>query len=1630
MEPDSTDTGGTPPASAAPLVVSPTGAPTRPASPVDSMSADDYARAVNDALRPGGAQAPPPPPEASGWQTAAKAVGNWLSGFGQDIRAIYRTTASINNPNAATPADAQRAADAIQGMGSETSKGLAKIGTGLARLTSDVASSDAVAALGSGGVPAFKTLVQPKVNAALDSINQDIDNYYGTSDSPLAQATGQVTSIAAQMLLTPELGMESGAANLWGSLSPKFGEVGPKVLPWIIKKGVPAFETALRFGVGQEATNTNPYAPGLAQMAAASGIPGLDKIAADFTVNPNDPWWMARVKNASVNTITGVAAEAVGHAVMGAWNFGAARLVARGEDALLPKGTFPPGVTSKADKLDHLVSQGLANHEVVQNAVDGTHIESGSVVHAEPTADGGALIRPLHPSEVEPEYAPKAPVGGRPSADAQRFSDALGINPETNMMGGAKVDLRLQGGNTAKLETLESMDTRGQGAGKKALKAITDAADEHGINLTLQASPFGENAMSSEQLRNYYRDAGFRQAGPGSAEMNRAPGAQPELHRELTPGEEPKVPAEAVPVPQKAEADQLVNSANRYAKAAKAGNAGITPEQTQAHLDLAKKILATNDPAERAQIVKQAQLNLNHLSSKDAVRAQFDALTTQFQTELQAARGKSTWDKVLGQVKSLVGSGSPDDVASALREKYKGTDGLSASVLAGDVVKQKMGQDLASLSEALDARPNDPFLLGQAREGLDNFYSFSKEHQAAVSEVGRALNIRKARSLVNTKDFPFATEGGPLAGLATKDANQDVLKLAGQMQRRQSLPRINKVDPFQGKAMAAEYDKLPVNDPAAKPAYDALNSEVEEQYQRLQKAGYKFEFTDKDPYKNSAEMMKDVRENKTLKVFKTSGDQAHPYMTPEQNDKFRAVHDLLAHAGPGNQFGPAGEENAYRLHASTLSDQALPALASETRGQNSWVNFGPNADLPPAQRPFAQQKAAMWPKEYLGDYGNMPGASEHGQTPYITPTMSDNDVRGMLRIIKMSDGAPRDPEMIRDAAELIHKGTGLAKVTEMVVNGILSGPRTLGTIFQSGMMMNAFENSSRYAAGVFTRNPILRQQAADQMFANFSQMKDAIGAGWTAMKEGRSITNPMSVGREIGYTEAGPSKNIVARTTGQVVRMPGNLIQGIDEFLGVLGQRQFIVGRSLQMGREAGLTGNDLASRVADDLRNSYDRKTGVCIVPGAVQYGQNFAFKTPLRGDQWASGVRSFTIDHPESRLIVPVVKTAGNIFDRSWQMTPGLNKLNAGYAAKIAQGGEVAATARTQAGIGAAMWATAMYGVMAGHITGAGPSDPALKKLWLKDNQPYSLKVGDQNYEYKRWEPWSTIIGLAADAHTIYHEMADGKTSDPSDLMYAGTAALAHNLGSKSYLSTMFQLMDAVGSGDASKMKSFMEHMAGEAVPFSSALNTLNPDDTQREVRGMADAMMAKVPGLSTRLDPKFNIFGEPTMKTPGYFNRAFDTWGMSKPSGKNVEDDLLELKGRLNSLPAQNYKGLGLDLTDRSQWENPLLSENRGKSPWIRYNELMRSPMYGLPSFRSKLEDFIKSPRWEESSIGTQQFPGGTRLQEVQALKSSAEEHAMQQVMAEYPKLDQAFRLQLQAKGNALRSTNYQNSVNAQP
>jgi hypothetical protein len=195
------------------------------------------------------------------------------------------------------------------------------------------------------------------------------------------------------------------------------------------------------------------------------------------------------------------------------------------------------------------------------------------------------------------------------------------------------------------------------------------------------------------------------------------------------------------------------------------------------------------------------------------------------------------------------------------------------------------------------------------------------------------------------------------------------------------------VDPVRAKKIADEYDKMKhdPDHPAVKASYHALAKETMDQFHHITKNdGLKISWMKDghDPYAKTPHLgAKDVKENNHLHVYPTEGGfgstegqpSDHPMLQKTGvhvdgkemlvNDAFRAVHDYYGHFKEGHGFRANGEENAWRHHVSMYSPKARAAMTTETRGQNSYVNYGPhgehNRKASSSDTHFADQKAGV-----------------------------------------------------------------------------------------------------------------------------------------------------------------------------------------------------------------------------------------------------------------------------------------------------------------------------------------------------------------------------------------------------------------------------------------------------------------------------------------------------------------------------------------------------------------------------------------------------------------------------------------------------------------------------------------------
>ncbi len=174
---------------------------------------------------------------------------------------------------------------------------------------------------------------------------------------------------------------------------------------------------------------------------------------------------------------------------------------------------------------------------------------------------------------------------------------------------------------------------------------------------------------------------------------------------------------------------------------------------------------------------------------------------------------------------------------------------------------------------------------------------------------------------------------------------------------------VSSLDEYKSKAISNEFEKMKDDptDPKVSAAYEKMAEETIAQYKEIINDGYFVEINNQEPYSSSEDMISDLNKNKRFKVFSTESGFGDTPITEEQrkvnpllkdsgfkdingipllvNDVFRFVHDFFGHAKIGNSFGPIGEENAWKIHSVMYSPLARKAMTSETRGQNSFVNF-------------------------------------------------------------------------------------------------------------------------------------------------------------------------------------------------------------------------------------------------------------------------------------------------------------------------------------------------------------------------------------------------------------------------------------------------------------------------------------------------------------------------------------------------------------------------------------------------------------------------------------------------------------------------------------------------------------------
>lgn len=336
----------------------------------------------------------------------------------------------------------------------------------------------------------------------------------------------------------------------------------------------------------------------------------------------------------------------------------------------------------------------------------------------------------------------------------------------------------------------------------------------------------------------------------------------------------------------------------------------------------------------------------------------------------------------------------PEQTAEA-RKRAALDMGVEVAFAVSPAVLARMGYltPTQGLTESLTGRSPEPSSVGEAAAKTYKVGQFLQKADGYKGAGGKPSAVM----LPNQGRF----EARPISPI--EDAAISYMKKRGM-----DTKGFDEYPPFseeRASFVAAAYDmmKHAPDDPDVKKAYDAMIQETMDQYKALKDSGIEFKFMKEgmdDPYAASPALgYQDVVERGNLWVFPTDfgfgtstafDPKANPLLQrvgkvgdkedAVANDAFRAVHDIFGHFGSGNPFfRHKGEERAFLEHSRMYSPEARGAMASETRGQNSWLNFGPHGEANRTANTldtvFADQKTGLMPR-WATEADGMPSDQE------------------------------------------------------------------------------------------------------------------------------------------------------------------------------------------------------------------------------------------------------------------------------------------------------------------------------------------------------------------------------------------------------------------------------------------------------------------------------------------------------------------------------------------------------------------------------------------------------------------------------------------------------------------------------
>lgn len=451
------------------------------------------------------------------------------------------------------------------------------------------------------------------------------------------------------------------------------------------------------------------------------------------------------------------------------------------------------------------------------------------------------------------------------------------------------------------------------------------------------------------------------------------------------------------------------------------------------------------------------------------------------------------------------------------------------------------------------------------------------------------------------------------------------------------------------------------------------------------------------------------------------------------------------------------------------------------------------------------------------------------------------------------EAGKKNPRERAKAIEKAYRATGFDVFLEYWYNAILSGPYThLYNVLSTGanVLNNLPVTATAAAIGAGKKLTGVQWGAERDRVLGSEVYARGVGLLTGAVEGAQAFATTMKTGSVSDNVDRLDTqvRRAIPGALGTVIRTPSRLLSAEDEFFKATARRMQLNAISLRMAHAEGLRGDAMTARAAELAKNPTEY-----LSTEADNFARYLTFQTEM--GPGGRGVLRTLDAWPASRIVVPFVRTPINLMKTTVEHSPFAPLLTE-WRDDVKAGGARADVALAKMavgmGYGVAIATAAGYGM----VTGAAPADKTERQaLEATGWKPFSIRVGDNYVDYRRMDPFSSILGIAATLGQP--QTPHGK---PVDLASAFVSGFLGQLTDKTFLTGLSDFVAAASDESGTKIEAWVKRFAGSFVPAIASQTAQIIDPSKRVTETLADTMQSRIPGMSQNLPAQRDILGDP--------------------------------------------------------------------------------------------------------------------------------------------------------------------------